>query len=145
MSGFMGAFKEEIRRLARKEVKESFDPLRKQVTAQRSQIASLRRELAELHRELKSVSKSSAKASASNGAAEEAGRPLRFSAAGFASHRERLGLSAADMGKLLGVTGQSVYAWEQERSRPRRKQLEQIAEVRSLGKREAIKRLESLG
>jgi hypothetical protein len=37
---------------------------------------------------------------------------LRFSPTRFLTLREKLGLSAADMGKLMGVSGQSVYKWE---------------------------------
>ena len=40
---------------------------------------------------------------------EEAGTAVRRSAKGLAKQRERLGLSAAEMGVLLGVSGQSVY------------------------------------
>lgn len=147
MSSFAVAFKEEIRRLARKEVKEATGAMRKQVTGYRTQIAALKREMAEQQRQIKALEKAVGKGESGNGAVadDESQQRIRFSAAGFASHRERLGLSAADMGKLLGVTGQSIYAWEQERSRPRRKQLEAIAEVRAIGKREALARLESIG
>ncbi|MEM0914026.1 MAG: helix-turn-helix transcriptional regulator [Planctomycetota bacterium] len=147
MSSFAVAFKEEIRRLARKEVKEQTGAMRKQVAGYRSQIASMRREITEQQRQIKALEKAVGKVgdAGGNGAAEEEGPQIRFSPAGFASHRERLGLSASDMGKLLGVSGQSVYAWEQERSRPRRKQMAAIAEVRAMGKRAALARLEELG
>jgi transcriptional regulator with XRE-family HTH domain len=78
---------------------------------------------------------------------ELAGRDTqhRRRAAGFAQHRKRLGLSAADCGKLLGVSALSVYKWEQGSARPRAKYLPAIAALRTLGKREATKRLEELG
>jgi DNA-binding transcriptional regulator YiaG len=49
------------------------------------------------------------------------------------------------MAKLLGVSSVSLYKWESGQSRPRRAQLEAIAAVRSIGKREAMARLEMLG
>ena len=52
---------------------------------------------------------------------------LRFRAAGFAALRKKLGLSAADMGKLLGVTLQTIYHWEKGQSRPRSSQMQSIA------------------
>jgi transcriptional regulator with XRE-family HTH domain len=58
--------------------------------------------------------------------------------------RKRLGLSAADLGLLLGVSALSVYKWEQGKARPRAKYLEAIADLRGIGKREAAVRLESL-
>ncbi len=69
------------------------------------------------------------------------GPALRFSAKGFAKLRQRLGLSAAALGTLLGVTAQSVYKWEDGKARPRAAQLQAIAAVRKLGKREAAARL----
>ena len=60
-------------------------------------------------------------------------------------HRERLGLSADDFGKLLGVSAQSIYNWEHENARPRAEQLANVAALRGIGKREAKARLDQLG
>ena len=65
----------------------------------------------------------------------------RFSAKGLAAQRQRLGLSAAEMASLLGVSGQSVYRWEQGKSRPRATQMPAISAMRTMGKREAAYRL----
>jgi len=67
---------------------------------------------------------------------------VRFTAKGLRSQRKRLGLSAADYGKLIGVTGQTIYSWEGGTSRPRQQQVARIASLRRLGKREARARLE---
>ncbi len=72
---------------------------------------------------------------------DTSGTALRFSAKGFAKLRQRLGLSAAALGTLLGVTAQSIYKWEDGKSRPRATQLRAIAVVRKMGKREAAARL----
>jgi DNA-binding transcriptional regulator YiaG len=61
-----------------------------------------------------------------------------------AALRARLGLSAKDFGRLVGVAGLTIYSWESGKSRPRQKQLAGLAAVRHLGKREAGKRLEML-
>jgi len=71
--------------------------------------------------------------------AEEGGH--RFRAAGLASNRQRLGLSAADYGLLVGTTGQSIYAWEQGRAKPRAKNLAAIAALRGIGKKEVAAKL----
>lgn len=65
----------------------------------------------------------------------------RFSPSWLARHRARLGVSAADYGRLVGVSALTVYNWEKGRTRPRPRQLEVLAEVRSLGPREARRRL----
>ena len=67
---------------------------------------------------------------------------LRFRADGLRSHRAKLGISAADYGKLVGVSGLTIYHWEHGKAKPRRKQLASLAAVRGLGKREALHRLE---
>jgi len=69
---------------------------------------------------------------------------VRFTAKGLRSQRKRLGLSAADYGKLVGVTGQSIYSWEREVSKPRKQQVARIAALRHMGKKEVQARLEQL-
>ena len=69
---------------------------------------------------------------------------VRFTAKGLRSQRKRLALSAADYGKLVGVTGQSIYSWEREISRPRKQQVARIASLRHVGKKEIRARLEQL-
>jgi len=142
MPNIASVFKEEIARIARKEMRRHIDPLRKQVSAQRSSIAELKRELAQAQKALARLQK--AQPAAAPVAAADAGgdaAPARFSAAGLRSLRARLGLSAADFAQLIGVTGQSVYNWEQEKSRPRQSQVQQIAALRGIGKKEARARL----
>jgi DNA-binding transcriptional regulator YiaG len=55
-----------------------------------------------------------------------------------------MGISAADFGKLTGVTGHTIYKWEHGTSHPRRAQLSALASIRRLGKREALARLEQM-
>lgn len=57
---------------------------------------------------------------------------------------QRLGLSAADLGVLLGVSGQTIYNWEGGKSQPRAEQKVAIAGIRALGKRDAVLRLAEL-
>jgi len=66
--------------------------------------------------------------------------PRRFSATRLAAHRSKLGLSAAAYGKLVGMSGATVYLWEQGKSRPNVEQLQRLAAVRALGKRGALEK-----
>lgn len=140
--------KAEIARVARKEIRAEIEQLRKSSTAHRSEIAVLKKRVHELERQLKAQARSSPRAGARRaaeaGESQEQGSGLRFRAAGMAANRKRLGLSAADFGLLVGATGQSVYSWEQGKSKPRAKALAAIAEVRGVGKREVARRLEVL-
>jgi DNA-binding transcriptional regulator YiaG len=66
---------------------------------------------------------------------------VRFSSRSVKAQRRRLGLSAEDFGRLLGVSAQTVYHWERGKSRPRKSQLAALAATRALGKRAARERL----
>ena len=67
---------------------------------------------------------------------------VRFSPSWVSAHRERLEVSAADYGELVGVSAQTIYNWEQGTTKPQAKQLAAWGAVRGLGKREAWRRLE---
>ena len=60
------------------------------------------------------------------------------------AQRQRLGLSAADYGKLVGVSGITIYNWEHEKATPRKAQLAALVAARGIGKREALKKLAEL-
>ncbi|WP_093381137.1 helix-turn-helix transcriptional regulator [Variovorax sp. OV329] len=59
------------------------------------------------------------------------------------AHRTKLGLSAAAYGKLVGMSGATVYLWEQGKSRPNEEQLQRLAAVRTLGRRAALEKANS--
>jgi DNA-binding transcriptional regulator YiaG len=139
MANIASFLKAEISRIARKEIRAETQTLKKASTQYRSDIAALKRRIAEQDRLIAKLRKSKPAAKAVE--QDEGGPQLRFRADGFASLRKKLGLSAADMGKLLGVSLQTIYHWEKGQSRPRASQLLGIAEVRKLGKRGAAARL----
>ena len=141
MPNIAALLKEEITRLSRKQTRALVEPLKKHVAAQRSDIAALKREAAELRRQLAAFGRASQRA-APAAASEEGGPPRRFSAAGVQSLRRRLGLSAEEFGRLLEVSGQSIYNWEQGKVRPRAAQIERLAELRGAGKRQVRALLE---
>lgn len=134
--------KGEIARIARKEVRAETEEFRKASAQYRTHIAALRRRIDELERQVKRVDKAAGRAApAAADDASEAGTARRFSATRLAAQRRKLGLSAADFATLIGVSGQSVYKWEHGEARPRARQLEAIAALRGVGKREAAERL----
>lgn len=132
MANITSLLKSEITRLARKEIRSEVEILKKAVAHYRSDIAKLKRELAAQQKKIVRLGKSTP--SAISEEADDSPK-LRFRAAGFANLRKKLGLSAAEMGKILNVSLQTVYHWEKGTSKPRASQLERIAEVRKLGKR----------
>jgi DNA-binding transcriptional regulator YiaG len=140
MANIGSVLRDEIIRLCRRELRKQLRTLQKATATYRHDIAALKRQQADQDRITKGLVKHLEKTvAAPTAAASEAS--LRFRADGFRSLRKKLGISAEQMAKLLGVSAQSVYAWEQKRSAPRRAQLPMIAAVRSMGKREVMAKL----
>ena len=108
----------------------------------RSEIAALKGRVDQLERQSKRAGKAVAVAKPVEEA--ESDGQHRWRAACFAQHLQRLGLTAAERGKLLGVSALSVYKWESGQVRPRASYLPAITAVRALGKKEASARLEEL-
>lgn len=135
MANIATILKDEITRLARKEVKRQTEVLRKASAQHRKYIAALKQQVSNLQREVVALEKQALKQSASISPTTSK-KSTRFSAKGLRSHRNRLGLSAAAYGKLIGVTGQTVYKWENETVRPRAQQVEALTAVRVIGKKE---------
>ena len=135
--------KAEISRVARKEVRAEIETLRKASAQHRSAIAALRRQVDSLEKELRRAHKGAARVRSSPDAAAstEQAPARRFSAARLAAHRGKLGLSAAAYGQLVGVSGQTIYHWEQGKARPRAAQLQALAGVRGMGKRDVQQHL----
>ena len=140
MPNIAAVLKDEIARIARKEARAQTAEFKKASAQYRAHIAALRRRIDELERQLKRANKSTARDAAPEDD-EDQGVSRRFSATRLAAQRRKLGLSAADFAALIGVSGQSVYKWEHGEARPRARQLEAIAALRGIGKREAAARL----
>src|SRR5512133_45335 len=143
MPNIASILKVEIVRLARKELRTEAEALKKAVAQHRSDISGLKRTVASLEKQLARMEKKASGQARPDTSPEGAGR-MRFSAKGLASKRHKLGLSAAEMGALLGVSAQTIYNWEAEKSKPRQAQLAAIAAVRDMGKRQAKARLEEM-
>ncbi len=134
--------KQEIARIARKELRTDVAALQKANASHRRALATLRRQVDALERQLRHKERGGAGRSQES-EDDHASPSLRFSAKGLASQRKRLGLSAAAVAKILGVSALSIYKWESGTTRPRARQLEAIASLRKLGKKEAQARLEA--
>lgn len=135
--------RQEITRLARKEIKRESRVLRKASAQYRKLIAELRRETRRLQSDLLRFALQASREGPRR-APEADSKPVRFSAKSVISQRKRLGFSAADYGKLVGVTGHTIYKWEHGTSRPRQAQVNALGELRTLGRKEARARLEVL-
>ena len=136
MTTLAAALNEEIRRLARKEIKAAIQATAKAVAQHRREIAKLKRQIRDQEKKIASLQKGKP-------TPQKVDESVRFSARSVKAQRTRLGLSAADYARLVGVSPLTIYNWEHGKSRPRQEQLAQLVAVRGIGKREARAKLES--
>jgi len=135
--------KQEIGRLSRREIRSQVHTTKKASAQHRRDIAALKREVEALKRQVALLQRQVLKGPSPIPGAS-ATRKVRFVAKGLRSQRKRLGVSAEDYGRLVGVSAQSIYNWEHATARPRGEQIKRLAAFRTMGKREARARLEQL-
>lgn len=155
MTTFASTLKREIARMARKELREDFNALRKATATHRHEIATLKRQLRDTQAALREANRRTDKAlqqmqkagpaavdrAADAGAAPRRGRRAVFDAARFKAQRERLGLTQKEMAAYLGTSSLSVWKWESGQVVPRARYLPAILGLRTQGKREVTKAL----
>jgi len=142
LANIASVLKDEIARVARKELRSETDTLKKSSARYRSDIAALKRRVTDLEQQLSRMERLLSKGMASTKPAADSGKPVRFSASGLKKHRERLGLSAPMLATILGVSAQTIYNWEAGSTRPNPKQIANIAVLRGMSKREVQSRLQ---
>jgi DNA-binding transcriptional regulator YiaG len=144
MPNIAAVLKDEIRRLAKKEIKAEIGTTKNAVVQYRKDIAKLKRLVQAQQKEISFLKAQEQKRLGQQPSTEEPIDNVRFSARSVKAQRNRLKLSAEDYGKLVGVSTLTIYSWEQGKSRPRKAQLARLVAVRGIGKREALAKLEVL-
>ena len=138
--------REEISKIARKEVQDQVRELKQTVREQRDAIARLEKQVGSA--KAKAATKSAAKPAAAKPAAKvrkaaagDRRKQLRIAPDTIKKHRKRLKLSQAELGQLLNVSTNTVLRWEAGTSKPRRKHLPGLDQLRTIGMRELKKQL----
>lgn len=130
---------EEIRRLAKKELKAAIVPLQSQIAALKKTVAEQSRRLQALERCCPAAEPAApAVKKAAPEAAAEAKVP-RITAERIVKLRQKLGLTQAQFAALLGVNQFTASRWELGRNRPREAQKRKICALRDMGKIELKK------
>lgn len=138
MPDFKSTFQDEVRRLARKELK-AFEA---KINEQKKTISALTKRVNELEKKQAAAVKSAAvkpAAEAVQAAAPAAdGRKARFSPKSLVKFRKKYSLSQKALAILLGVTPFTVSHWEIGKNRPRTNQIESFSALAKLGKRKVL-------
>lgn len=136
MPNFQQLIGEEIRRLARKELKSAVEPLKSQIGTLRKNVATQNRRIATLEKALRIETSRTVEPMAAPApiAAAEPGKVLRITPERIRKLREKLGVSQERFAELLGVNLHSVSRWESGKTSPRPEQKARIAAIRDMGK-----------
>jgi DNA-binding transcriptional regulator YiaG len=148
MPNIAKVLREEIQRLAKRQVKGELSSLKRDNVRLKKSVAELRRQIAALDATSRELAKKVTPVVASKeieAAAEQAAR-LRPTSKSLKKLRSRLGLTQAQFGQLLGVSGQAVVQWGTKggRVRMRKTTLAALARIQNIGKREARRRLDEI-
>jgi DNA-binding transcriptional regulator YiaG len=144
MPDLQAVLREEIKRLARREIRSELQATKKAVAQFRRDIAQLKRTRAALEKRVQYLESRETDRLKAGPRAKNAPKGTRFTPSALRNRREWLGLSRDDFAKLAGVSATTLYNWESGRTKPTDKHLAALVELRSIGKREAERRLELL-
>jgi DNA-binding transcriptional regulator YiaG len=149
MSNVVEVLKAEIARISKKEAKSATQGIGKSNTWLRKVVADLKKRVLLLEKENKRLVATMKKYQVESPEKldQEEGRKARFTSRGIHSLRNRLRLSQADFGKLLGTTPGAVYLWEKKEGalRLRDKTRAAILSIRGLSAGEAKEKLAEAG
>lgn len=130
---------DEIRRLARKEIRIALEPLMTQIANQKKTISDLKKQIVDLEKLMRKANPE--KIAEIEEAAENEDTKIRLNAAGIIRIRKKHKLTQSELAKLLGVATHTVSIWELGKSAPRAAMKQKICDLRSVGKREINARL----
>lgn len=126
---------EEIRRLARREIRNELADLKKQLASMRKSITEQSCRI----KALEDVVLAPAKSVQPPVNPPTAEKPVRVTAGRIKKLRMKLCLSQRSFAVLLGVTPNSIYYWDSGKIEPKEPQKRKIAAIRDAGKRELAK------
>src|SRR5665213_2531169 len=107
MPNINAVLNEQMRRLARREIRTNTKTIKKTTGHYRHDIATLKRQVSQLFKQVSVLQKQVPNQPQVPPA--EILQKSRLRIDGLKGHRTRLGLSAKDYGKLMGVSGLTIY------------------------------------
>jgi DNA-binding transcriptional regulator YiaG len=142
MGKIEGIFKDEIVRLAKREMRKVFVPVAKDVRLLKGTVSQMRKTVHELERTVARQVKEAGAEKKPIAASPEEVKGSRFSPRLIRTLRERLGLTQRQLAKLAGVTVGAIYQWETGKFEPRGDKKAVLVALRKMGRREVKEALE---
>ena len=144
MANYQTSFRQEVRRIARKEIRSELKSTKQAVSRYRSEIAALKRKHKELERLIKTLQSRAEKKSQAVSVDVEQPKRRRYSVGSLKSQRKKSGLSQVDYARLVGVSANTIHNWERGKTKPDDKHLQKLVSHRGIGKKEAQKRISDM-
>ncbi len=138
MAKIEGIIKSEIMRLAKREVRAVFRPLKREVWEMRTKLSNLSRGIASLNVMTKELHLEEVKPIE---ATPEEVKASRLTPERIQGLRRKLGISQRELGILIGASIGAVLSWEKGKFRPMGKKKAALVAIRKLKKREVKKLL----
>jgi DNA-binding transcriptional regulator YiaG len=135
------SIKSEILRLARREVRGAFLPLRREVRAMRLRLSGLSKSFTLLDRVAKEKIRQDESRKLQLEVSAEEVKASRLTPARIRNLRQKLGLSQRELAILAGVTIGAIGLWEKGKFRPAMNKKAVLVGLRKLGKRDVKKLL----
>jgi DNA-binding transcriptional regulator YiaG len=129
--------KSEIQRLAKREIRSTFIPLRREVRAMRLRLSGLSRGILSLNRMTKDLHLEEAKPKLE--ATPEEVKASRLPPDRIRGLRKKLGISMRELGVLTGSSLSSILSWEKGKFKPRGDKKAALVALRKLKKRDVKK------
>jgi DNA-binding transcriptional regulator YiaG len=127
--------KSEIQRLARREIRSTFRPLKREVRTMRLKLSSLMKGFSNLNRITKEQVQKASEQFKLEASPDEI-KIARFSPARIRALRLKKGLSQKELGMLIGVSLGTVVLWEKGKITPKAERKGALIALRKLKKRE---------
>lgn len=140
MAKIEGIIKAEIMRLAKREVRAVFRPLKREVWQMSTKLSNLSKDFASLTRMAKELHLEE-KAKRKLEATPEEVKVSRLTPERISRFRKKLGISQRELGILTGATIGAVLSWEKGKFRPRGEKKAALVALRKLKTREVKKLL----
>ena len=142
MGKFEATIRNEIIRLARREIRSTLVPSGRDVRILKTTVSQLRKTVLALERLAAQQQKELGKRKIPLEATPEEVEKSRFSPALIRSLRKHLGISQKELAILAGVTVGAAHLWEMGKFKPKDEKKAAMVALRKLGRREVRKLLE---
>jgi DNA-binding transcriptional regulator YiaG len=140
MGKLESTIKSEIQRLAKREIRSTFRPLRKEVWGMKLKLSNLIKNFTVLDRLAKEIAKIKSTEPKLEASPEEV-KASRLTPDRIVRLRKKLGISQRELGLLVGATIGAVASWEKGKFRPQGEKKVALVALRKIRKRDVRKML----